>query len=141
MKKIDYYGNFPTSDGRYGIYGGMYVPETLVPAILELKEAYARVKDDPTFLSELDVLRKTYAGRPTPLTFAGNMSKQLGCKVYLKREDLLHGGAHKLNNTLGQALLAKKMGKKNLIAETGAGQHGFATAITGAYFGMKTKVF
>jgi tryptophan synthase beta chain len=119
----------------------MYIPETLVPAILELKEAYARLKEDPLFLSELEDLRTGYAGRPTPLTFAGNMSKRLGCKVYLKREDLLHGGAHKLNNTLGQAVLAKSMGKKILIAETGAGQHGFATAITGAYFGMKTKVF
>ncbi|MBN2152102.1 MAG: tryptophan synthase subunit beta [Candidatus Lokiarchaeota archaeon] len=141
MKRMDYYGKFPTSDGRYGAYGGMYVPETLVPAILELREAYARIKEDPAFHSELDALRTGYAGRPTPLTFAGNLSEELGCKVYLKREDLLHGGAHKLNNTLGQALLAKKMGKKNLIAETGAGQHGFATAITGAHFGMKTKVF
>jgi tryptophan synthase beta chain len=138
---MNYYGKYPTSDGRYGVYGGMYIPETLVPAILELKEAYTRLKDDPMFLSELEDLRTGYAGRPTPLTFAGNMSKRLGCKVYLKREDLLHGGAHKLNNTLGQAVLAKRMGKRNLIAETGAGQHGFATAITGAYFGMKTKVF
>lgn len=141
MKKMEYFGKFPTDDGRYGLYGGMYVPETLVPAILELKAAYARWKDDPGFLAELDTLRSGYAGRPTPLTRAANLSEQLGCKVYLKREDLLHGGAHKLNNTLGQALLAKKMGKKHLIAETGAGQHGFATAITGAYFGMKTKVF
>jgi len=141
MKKLDYYGKYPSSDGRFGKYGGMYVPETLVPAIMELKEAYARIKDDPAFVSSLDRLRKDFAGRPTPLTFASNLSKKLGCKIYLKREDLLHGGAHKLNNTIGQALLAKKMGKKKLIAETGAGQHGFATAIAGAYFGMEVKVF
>ncbi|HME55548.1 MAG TPA: tryptophan synthase subunit beta [Candidatus Lokiarchaeia archaeon] len=141
MEKLDYYGKYPTDDGRFGIYGGAYVPETLVPAINELKEAYARFKEDPEFISELDRLRKDYAGRPTPLTFATNLSKALGCKIYLKREDLLHGGAHKLNNTLGQALLARLMGKQKLIAETGAGQHGFATAIVGAYFGMETKIF
>lgn len=141
MEKLDYYGKYPTNDGRFGIYGGAYVPETLMPAINELKEAYARFKEDPAFVSELEGLRKDFAGRPTPLTYATNLSKVLGCKIYLKREDLLHGGAHKLNNTLGQALLAKLMGKRKLIAETGAGQHGFATAIAGAYFGMETKIF
>lgn len=141
MTRLNYYGHYPTADGRFGSYGGMYVPETLVPAIMELKEAYSRLKDDPSLLTELDELRREYAGRPTPLTLAGNLSKQLGCRIYLKREDLLHGGAHKLNNTLGQALLAKKMGKKCLIAETGAGQHGFATAMTGARFGMPVKIF
>nr|MDO8111522.1 tryptophan synthase subunit beta [Candidatus Sigynarchaeota archaeon] len=88
MKKLDYYGKYPSSDGRFGKYGGMYVPETLVPAIMELKEAYARIKDDPAFVSSLDRLRKDFAGRPTPLTFASNLSKKLGCKIYLKREDL-----------------------------------------------------
>lgn len=141
MEKLDYYGKYPTNDGRFGIYGGAYVPETLMPAINELKEAYARFKEDPAFVSELEGLRKDFAGRPTPLMYATNLSKVLGCKIYLKREDLLHGGAHKLNNTLGQALLAKLMGKRKLIAETGAGQHGFATAIAGAYFGMETKIF
>ena len=141
MEKLEYYGKYPTKEGRYGLYGGMYIPETLVPAVIELRDAYECIRDDPAFLAELDGIRREYAGRPTPLTFARNLSKQLGCKIYLKREDLLYGGAHKLNNTLGQALLARKMGKKKLIAETGAGQHGFATAITGAYFGMETKIF
>jgi tryptophan synthase beta chain len=143
MNKIKYYetGMYPTKDGKYGRFGGMFVPETLIPAIKQTAEAYEKLKVDPTFIKELDQIRKDYTGRPTPLYFARNLSKQFGCKVYLKREDLLHGGAHKLNNTMGQALLAKKMGKKKLIAETGAGQHGFATAIAGAYFGMPTKVF
>ncbi|MHA1682919.1 MAG: tryptophan synthase subunit beta [Promethearchaeota archaeon] len=141
MDKLDYYGNFPSRDGKYGRFGGMYVPETLVPAVKELASSYARLKDSTEFKAALDDIRENYMGRATPLTLARSLSAQFGCKVYLKREDLVHGGAHKLNNTMGQALLAKMMGKKKLIAETGAGQHGFASAIAGAYFGMETKVF
>lgn len=141
MKKLEYYGKYPNKEGKYGRFGGVFVPETLIPAIKQTTDAYEHFKNDVDFNNELEFIRKYYTGRPTPLYFAKNLSKQFGCKVYLKREDLLHGGAHKLNNTMGQALLAKKMGKKKLIAETGAGQHGFATAIAGAYFGFPTKVF
>ena len=111
-------------DGRFGDFGGKYIPETLVPAIEELEENYQKIKSDKSFQNELDYYLKNYAGRPTPLYFAENLTKSVGgAKIYLKREDLLHGGAHKINNTLGQALLAKKMKKKRIIAETGAGQH------------------
>jgi len=127
--------------GRFGKYGGQYVPETLMAALIELEEAYVRVSRDPAFLRRLAGLQSEYAGRPTPLTFCANASKELGCRVYLKREDLVHGGSHKLNNTLGQALLAQQMGKKRLIAETGAGQHGVATAIVGAALGMPVEVY
>ena len=129
------------SKGRFGKYGGQYVPETLMNALIELEDAYAKATHDPAFGRELAAYQSEYAGRPTPLTFCGNMSRDLGFKVYLKREDLVHGGSHKLNNTLGQALLAKRMGKKRLIAETGAGQHGVATAIVGAALGFKVEVF
>ncbi|MCP4762464.1 MAG: pyridoxal-phosphate dependent enzyme, partial [archaeon] len=139
--KLEYYGKHPDINGKYGKFGGKYVPETLIPAINQLEEMYQKIKDDPGFISELNDIRKNYMGRETPLYFAKNLSDQFGCKIYLKREDLVHGGAHKLNNTMGQALLAKRMGKKKLIAETGAGQHGFASAIAGAYFGMEVKVF
>jgi tryptophan synthase beta chain len=122
-------------------YGGQYVPEILMPALLELERAYRKFKADKKAQAELKYLLKEYAGRPTPLYFAENLSKKLGCKVYLKREDLLHGGAHKTNNGLGQGLLAKYMGKKRLIAETGAGQHGFAAAMVGAVFGIKTEIY
>ncbi|MHA1820064.1 MAG: tryptophan synthase subunit beta [Promethearchaeota archaeon] len=132
---------YPDNDGRFGIYGGRFIPETLMHAVLELEKQYNRIRNMPEFKSELDAILKNYAGRPTPLTFAKNLSEKYGCKIYLKREDLLHGGAHKLNNTLGQALLAKYMGKRKLIAETGAGQHGFATTIAGAYFGMQVTIF
>ncbi|WOF16438.1 tryptophan synthase subunit beta [Methanoplanus sp. FWC-SCC4] len=128
-------------NGYFGKYGGQYVPETLMAALYELESEYKRLKDDPQFVSELDYFLKEYAGRRTPLTFCKNMSEFCGCKIYLKREDLLHGGAHKLNNTLGQALLAKKMGKKRLIAETGAGQHGVGTAMAGAVLGMPVEIF
>mgnify|MGYP006291945901 CR=1 FL=1 len=138
---LEYFGKHPSIDGKYGKFGGRFVPETLMPAIIELEEEYKILKKDPNFINQLEIIRRDYTGRPTPLTHAKNLSKEYGCKVYLKREDLVHGGAHKLNNTMGQALLAKMMGKKKLIAETGAGQHGFATAIAGAYFGMETKVF
>ncbi|MBR4642271.1 MAG: tryptophan synthase subunit beta [Selenomonadaceae bacterium] len=129
-------------NGRFGIYGGQYIPETLMNAIIELEAAYNRFKDDDTFNRELDELFKNYAGRPSLLYFAKKMTADLGgAKIYLKREDLNHTGSHKINNVLGQALLAKKMGKTRLIAETGAGQHGVATATAAALFGMECKIF
>ncbi|HPD47267.1 MAG TPA: tryptophan synthase subunit beta [Anaerohalosphaeraceae bacterium] len=127
--------------GRFGPYGGFYVPEVLIPALEEIEAAFERCTSDPRFVAELDELYTHYAGRPTPLYFARRFSEHVGFKVYVKREDLLHGGAHKVNNTLGQGLLAKYMGKTRLIAETGAGQHGLATAMIGALFGMETKIF
>ena len=127
--------------GRFGDYGGFYVPEVLMPVLEELEEAFYRFYEDERFVSELAQLSKDYAGRPSPLYYAKRFSEHVGFKVYLKREDLLHGGAHKVNNTLGQGLLAKYMGKSKLIAETGAGQHGLATAMIGALFGMETKIF
>jgi len=127
--------------GRFGKYGGQYVPETLMSALLELESAYKRASTDEKFQKELDYYLTEYAGRPTPLTYCKNVSGELGCRVYLKREDLLHGGAHKLNNTLGQALLARYMGKRRLIAETGAGQHGVATAIVGAVLNLPVDVY
>jgi tryptophan synthase beta chain len=127
--------------GRFGDYGGFYVPEVLIPVLEELEEAFYRFYEDKRFVAELAQLLQDYAGRPTPLYFAKRFSEYVGFKVYLKREDLLHGGAHKVNNTLGQGLLAKYMGKTKLIAETGAGQHGLATAMIGALFGMETKIF
>lgn len=130
-----------TLEKRYGDYGGQYVSETLMSALLELEGAYEKIYEDRTFAADLTALQKEYAGRETPLTFCPNASKELGCRIYLKREDLVHGGSHKLNNTLGQALLAKRMGKNRLIAETGAGQHGVATAIVGAAFGMPVEVY
>ncbi len=127
--------------GRFGDYGGYYVPEVLIPVLEELEEAFDHFRDDPAFVAELAELSTHYAGRPTPLYHAKRFSEHVGFKVYLKREDLLHGGAHKVNNTLGQGLLAKHMGKTKLIAETGAGQHGLATAMIGALLGMETKIF
>jgi len=127
--------------GRFGDYGGFYVPEVLISVLEELEGAFYRFYEDENFVAELAHLSRDYAGRPSPLYHARRFSEYLGCKVYLKREDLLHGGAHKVNNTLGQGLLAKYMGKTRLIAETGAGQHGLATAMIGALFGMETKIF
>lgn len=127
--------------GRFGDYGGFYVPEVLIPALEELEDAFYHFYRQENFTTELAMLSSDYAGRPTPLYHAKRFSEYVGFQVYLKREDLLHGGAHKINNTLGQGLLAKYMGKKKLIAETGAGQHGLATAMTGALFGMETKIF
>ena len=127
--------------GRFGDYGGFYVPEVLIPALEELENAFYNFSKNQDFVNELEHLYKNYAGRPSPLYHAKRFSEQVGFKVYLKREDLLHGGAHKVNNTLGQGLLAKYMGKSKLIAETGAGQHGLATAMIGALFGMETKIF
>ena len=127
--------------GRYGQYGGFYVPEVLIPAIEEIEAAFVQFEKDPAFLADLNELLTHYAGRPTPLYHARRFSEYVGFPIYLKREDLLHGGAHKINNALGQGLLARYMGKKKLIAETGAGQHGLATAMVGALFGMETKIF
>lgn len=134
--------NYPR-DGRYGgRYGGRYVPETLRPALEELEEGYLAARADPAFRSELARCLREYAGRPTPLYHAANLSERVGgAQIYLKREDLLHGGAHKINNTLGQALLARRMGKKRVIAETGAGQHGVATAMACAYLGLPSEVY
>jgi len=129
------------SPGRYGEYGGTYVPEMLVPALQEVEAAYARYKDDRDFRGELDEYLKEYVGRPTPLTPAKNMSRKYGFKVYLKREDQAFTGAHKINNTMGQALLARRMGKTRLIAETGAGQHGVATATAARAMGMKCTIY
>ncbi|HOJ77147.1 MAG TPA: tryptophan synthase subunit beta [Bacillota bacterium] len=126
----------------FGNYGGRYVPETLMAALDELEEAYLRYKDDPEFINELTTLFNDYSGRPTPLYYAERFSKELGKgRVFLKREDLNHTGAHKINNTLGQILLAKRMGKKRIIAETGAGQHGVATATVAAKFGLQCVVY
>jgi len=128
--------------GRFGVYGGRYVPETLVAALDELDRAYADAKADRAFQSRLDLLLRDYAGRPTPLYFAARLSEDLGgAKIYLKREDLLHTGAHKINNCIGQGLLAERMGKRRIIAETGAGQHGVATATVCALLGMECVVY
>ena len=130
------------SKGRFGKYGGQYVPEIVMPVLNQLEEAYNKYKDDPDFLAELRKYYVEYAGRPTLLYYADKLTKHYGgAKIYLKREDLLHTGAHKINNALGQALLAKRMGKKRVIAETGAGQHGVATATVAALFGMECKIF
>ncbi|MDU6306888.1 MAG: tryptophan synthase subunit beta [Clostridium sp.] len=130
------------SKGRFGVHGGQYIPETLMTAVIELEQAYNHYKDDPQFNAELTELFNNYAGRPSLLYFAENMTKRLGgAKIYLKREDLNHTGAHKINNVLGQVLLAKKMGKTRVIAETGAGQHGVATATAAALMGMECEIF
>lgn len=130
------------SKGRFGAHGGQYIPETLMNAVIELEEAYNHYKNDPEFQKELTTLLNDYAGRPSRLYYAEHMTKDLGgAKIYLKREDLNHTGAHKINNVLGQVLLAKKMGKTRVIAETGAGQHGVATATAAALMGMECEVF
>ncbi len=132
----------PDSGGHFGPYGGRYVPETLMGPLRELEEAYERACLDPSFDAELQELFRTYSGRPTPLTPARRLAAHLGkAKIYLKREDLNHTGAHKINNALGQVLLARRMGKKRIIAETGAGQHGVATATVAALFGMKCEIY
>ncbi len=132
----------PDKKGYFGQYGGRFVPETLIPALQELEAAYEGAKKDKSFQEELKHLQATYIGRPTPLYFAKRLTKHLGgAKIYLKREDLAHTGAHKINNALGQALLAKKMGKKRLIAETGAGQHGVATATGAALVGLECEIY
>jgi tryptophan synthase beta chain len=127
--------------GRFGPYGGRYVPETLIAALEELAEVYDSAARDPDFRTQLDDLLRTYAGRPTPLTEAPRLSQVAGCRVFLKREDLAHTGAHKINNTLGQVLLALRMGKRRIIAETGAGQHGVATATACARYGLECVIY
>src|SRR5215469_11982877 len=135
-------GRKQSTPGRFGEFGGRYVPETLMAALEELERAYAKAKRDSSFRRELDYLYRQYAGRPTPLYFAGRLSETLGgAKIYLKREDLLHTGAHKINNALGQGLLARRMGKQRIIAETGAGQHGVATATVCALLGMECVIY
>ena len=130
------------SKGRFGVHGGQYMPETLMNAVIELEQAYDHYKNDPAFQAELTELLNNYAGRPSRLYYADHMTRDLGgAKIYLKREDLNHTGAHKINNVLGQVLLAKKMGKTRVIAETGAGQHGVATATVAALMGMECEVF
>ncbi len=132
----------PTPRGYFGQYGGRFVPETLIPALDELTAAYYALRDDPEFQAELAYLARTYVGRPTPLSYARRLSEQLGgAQIYLKREDLAHSGAHKINNALGQALLAKRMGKRRIIAETGAGQHGVATATACALLGLEAIIY
>jgi tryptophan synthase beta chain len=134
--------SLPDKKGHFGIFGGRYVAETIMPALLELEEAYGACRSDRAFQKELDRYLRDYAGRETPLYLAKNLTEKLGgARIYLKREDLNHTGSHKINNTLGQALLARKMGKKKVIAETGAGQHGVATATVAALFGMECRVF
>lgn len=134
--------NFPDAHGKFGTYGGKFVPETLISALDELEKIYIELKNNPQFQHELTSLQKEYNGRPTPLTFAERLTNYFGkAKIYLKREDLCHTGAHKLNNAIGQILLAKKLGKTRIIAETGAGQHGVATATVCAKFGMKCIVY
>ncbi|MFO7578230.1 MAG: tryptophan synthase subunit beta [Pelovirga sp.] len=134
--------HYPDERGHFGQYGGRYVAETLMPALLELEEAYAAARQDPAFQEEIDYYLTHYVGRPSPLYYAERLTRQLGgAKIYLKREDLNHTGAHKVNNTVGQILLARRMGKKKVIAETGAGQHGVATATVAALFGMDCEIF
>jgi tryptophan synthase beta chain len=134
--------NAPDEHGRYGYYGGRFVPETLMGPLQELEEAYQVATQDPAFQAELDQLLRTYAGRPTPLTRADRIASHIGKgRIYLKREDLTHTGAHKINNAIGQILLARRMGKSRIIAETGAGQHGVATATVAALFGMECEIY
>lgn len=133
---------FPDKQGHFGEFGGRYVPETLMPALLELEQAYAHYRNDREFKQEFEYYLKQYVGRPNPLYFAEKLTAKLGgARIYLKREDLNHTGAHKVNNTIGQGLLARRMGKKRVIAETGAGMHGVATATIAALFGMQCEVF
>lgn len=142
MSTIPSPSTVPDATGHFGPYGGMFVPETLMAALNELTEEYAKAQKDPSFQEELDDLLRNYVGRPTPLYFAERWTEKLGgAKIYLKREDLLHTGAHKINNAMGQILLAKRMGKNRIIAETGAGQHGVATATVAARFGFKCVIY
>ena len=133
--------SMPDENGRFGDYGGRYAPETLMPALVELEEAFVDAWGDDGFRAELDALLSTYVGRPTPMYHAERLSEKLGIELWLKREDLAHTGAHKINNTVGQALLASRMGKPRVIAETGAGQHGVATAAACALLGLDCVVY
>jgi tryptophan synthase beta chain len=131
----------PDARGRFGAFGGRYVPEILIPALDELSAAWVELRDDPSFRGELDAILTDYVGRPSPLTYASRLSEGLGYRIYLKREDLNHTGAHKINNTVGQVLLARRLGKRRVIAETGAGQHGVATATAAALFGLPCAIY
>ncbi|MFQ5328401.1 MAG: tryptophan synthase subunit beta, partial [Thermodesulfobacteriota bacterium] len=143
VKELDEsFEELPDGSGHFGQYGGRYISETLMPAVIELERAYRRLKSEKRFTKELDYYLSEYVGRPTPLYFAKRLTERArGARIYLKREDLCHTGAHKINNTIGQALLAVRMGKKRLIAETGAGQHGVATATVAAMFGLKCEIY
>jgi len=140
-EKIEKFYTLPDEHGHFGKFGGMFIPETLVSAAYELDEAFEKLKDNPEFINEFSSILRDYAGRPTPLYHAKNMSKKYGADFYFKREDLLHTGAHKINNTIGQGLLARYLGKKRIIAETGAGQHGVATATVATLMGMQCVVY
>ena len=139
---MNFKGAYPDERGYYESYGGRFVPETLIPVLREIERAYSEARDDPAFQEEFDDLMRNYVGRPTPLSFARRLTKRLGgAKIYLKREDLAHTGAHKINNAIGQALLARRMKKTRIIAETGAGQHGVAVATAAAFFGNTCEIF
>ncbi|MGD9719230.1 MAG: pyridoxal-phosphate dependent enzyme, partial [Sulfurimonadaceae bacterium] len=131
----------PDKNGHFGMFGGRYVPETLMPALLKLEEEYRSIRFDKDFWKEVDYYLKDYVGRPSPLYYAKNISEEVGAKVYLKREDLNHTGAHKVNNVIAQGLMAKRLGYKKVIAETGAGQHGVATATIAALLGLECEIF
>src|SRR5580692_6933888 len=142
MQTPNSYRAGPDPDGHFGLYGGRYVAETLMPLILAVEAAYAAAKSDPTFKAELDYYLKHYVGRPSPLFFAERLTRHFGgAKIYMKRDELNHTGAHKINNVMGQVLLARRMGKRRIIAETGAGQHGVATATACARFGLPCVVY
>lgn len=143
MDRIAYDPTLPDQSGHFAVFGGRYVPETLMPVLLDLEQQYLAIRKDPAFEADLRALLKDYVGRPTPLFYARNLSERLGgrCRTYLKREDLCHTGAHKINNTIGQALLTRRLGKPRVIAETGAGQHGVATATAAALLGLECDVF
>ena len=141
MSTTERVARLPDATGHFGPYGGRFVPETLVVALDELTREYERAQADPAFRAELDATLRDFAGRPTPLFEVKRFGERCGCRVFLKREDLLHTGAHKINNTIGQCLLTKRMGKPRVIAETGAGQHGVATATAAALFGLKCQVY
>ncbi|MBI4028195.1 MAG: pyridoxal-phosphate dependent enzyme, partial [Verrucomicrobia bacterium] len=142
MDRSFHYHGQPDRTGHFGPYGGMYVPETLMMPLHELAREYQRARRDPAFRKELDYYLADYAGRPTPLYFAERLTRELGgARIYLKREDLLHTGAHKINNAIGQVLLARRMRKSRIIAETGAGQHGVATATVAAMFGLECVIY
>jgi tryptophan synthase beta chain len=141
MSPVRHLGVWPDESGHFGPYGGRFVPETLMEPLRELESAYVEARRDPTFRQELAALLRDYVGRPTPLGLAPRLSERLGCRVYLKREDLCHTGAHKINNAIGQGLLVKRMGKKRVVAETGAGQHGVATATVCALLGLECVVY
>jgi tryptophan synthase beta chain len=141
MTSVNELGALPDERGHFGEFGGIFVPDTLMSPLLEVAEAYEQAKADPAFQQELDYYLKEYAGRPTPLTFCKRLSEYCGARIYLKREDLAHTGSHKINNCLGQGLLAKRMGRKKVMAETGAGQHGVATATVAALLGMECDVY